>query len=197
MSDLPPPPPPPPGQPPSDQPPGYGYNAPPPPPSQPGVPRPAELLDRFLARLIDGVVVGVAYGILGAVLSPIFLHGFYHSRGEVFVYVAVLSVVFTVLTLGYFAFLESSRGQTVGKMVMKLRTVGPTGQNPTLEQAVRRNIFYAINLLRVVPVLGPLVAGVGGLVAVIMIAVGINNDTVNRQAWHDHFAGGTRVLKIG
>ncbi len=35
------------------------------------------------------------------------------------------------------------------------------------------------------------------LVAVIMIAVGINNDTVNRQAWHDHFAGETRVIKEG
>ena len=31
----------------------------------------------------------------------------------------------------------------------------------------------------------------------IMIAVGINSDTVDRQGWHDKFAGGTRVLKIG
>jgi hypothetical protein len=30
-----------------------------------------------------------------------------------------------------------------------------------------------------------------------MIAVGINNDPINRQAWHDHFAGETRVLKEG
>ena len=31
----------------------------------------------------------------------------------------------------------------------------------------------------------------------ILIAVGINNDTVNRQAWHDQFAGETRVWKLG
>ncbi len=30
-----------------------------------------------------------------------------------------------------------------------------------------------------------------------MIAVGINSDTVRRQGWHDHFAGGTYVLKVG
>ncbi len=30
-----------------------------------------------------------------------------------------------------------------------------------------------------------------------MIAVGINTDTLRRQAWHDKFAGGTQVLKIG
>ena len=35
------------------------------------------------------------------------------------------------------------------------------------------------------------------LVAAIMIAVGINKDTVNRQAWHDRFAGGTQVVREG
>ena len=30
-----------------------------------------------------------------------------------------------------------------------------------------------------------------------MIAVSINNDTVRRQGWHDQFAGGTYVLKVG
>ena len=48
-----------------------------------------------------------------------------------------------------------------------------------------------------VPVVGPAVGALTELAAVIMIAVGINNDTVSRQAWHDNFAGGTRVVKIG
>lgn len=182
----------------SDQPPpGYGYNAPPPPPQNPGLPRPAELLDRFVARLIDGVLIGVVYVVLAIILSPIFLTGFIHSRGEVFIYTAVLSVIMTVVSLGYFGFMESSRGQTVGKMVMKLRTVGPDGNNPTMEQALRRNIIYAASLLRVIPFLGALAAAAATVVGLILIAVGINGDPVNRQAWHDHFAGGTRVLKIG
>ena len=40
-------------------------------------------------------------------------------------------------------------------------------------------------------------AGLGALIGVIMIAVGINNDAARRQGWHDKFAGGTYVLKIG
>lgn len=178
------------------EPPEYGYTAPPPTPGPQG-PRPGELLDRFLARLLDGLIVGVGYGILSVILSPIFLQGFAYSTGEIFLYQAVLSVVFTALALGYFGYLESSRGQTVGKMALKLKTVGPTGENPTMEQAIRRNIFYAANLLAVIPWIGSFVGGVLGLVAVILIAVGINKDTVNRQAWHDHFAGETRVWKLG
>ena len=81
-------------------------------------------------------------------------------------------------------------------MLLKLKTTGPDGQNPTLEQAVRRDLFTAIGVLGVVPVLG-VFAGLLSLVASIMIAVGINNDTANRQAWHDHFAGETRVWKVG
>lgn len=182
----------------SEQPPvGYGYNAPPPPPPQPSGARPGELLDRFVARFLDGIVIGIAYFVISLVLTPVFLGGIYDSSAEIFFFTAVLSVVFTAVALGYFTYMESSRGQTVGKMVMKLRTVGPTGENPTREQAFRRNIFYAADLLMVIPFIGSLLAGAVSLVAVILIAVGINNDTVNRQAWHDHFAGETRVLKIG
>jgi uncharacterized RDD family membrane protein YckC len=182
----------------TDQPPeGYGYGQPQPP--QPGVPRPGELLDRFLARLIDFVLLAVVETILISVL----LVGTLMNRsvglggtGASYAANAVSVVLTTIITLGYFAFLESSRGQTVGKMVMKLRTTGPDGQNPTMEQALRRNIFTAIGIIAVVPLLGILSLPLQ-LVAVILIAVGINNDTVNRQGWHDHFAGETRVWKIG
>ena len=103
-----------------------------------------------------------------------------------------------MISLGYFAFFESSRGATIGKQLMKLKVVGPDGaSNPTMEQAVRRNIFLAFGLASIVPFVGSIIGGLGQLVAVIMIAVGINSDTVGRQAWHDKFAGGTRVLKIG
>ena len=66
-----------------------------------------------------------------------------------------------------------------------------------MEQSLRRNSFYAIQLAYIVPIVGAIFGGLAMLVAVIMIAVGINNDTVNRQGWHDRFAGGTRVFKIG
>jgi uncharacterized RDD family membrane protein YckC len=204
----------PPAGPPAEQPPTGDGSTPPPPPAPPppapgaynpgqaapppGVPRPGELLDRFLARLIDGVILGVAYGILYAIFSSIFLRGFTYSTGEWLLFWIFVSIISTALYLGYFGYLESSRGQTVGKQVLKLKVVGPDGvSNPTMEQAVRRNIWLGFGLLNIIPFVGAILGGLAELAAIIMIAVGINGDTVRRQAWHDKFAGGTQVLKIG
>ena len=158
--------------------------------------RPGELMDRFLARLVDGVVIGIAYAILSSILRGIFLEGLVYSTGEWLVYWTVLTLIWVPLALGYFAYLDSTKGQTLGKMVMKLRVLGPGGGNPTMEQSVRRNIIYAFQLAAIIPVLGSLVAGLAALIGAIMIAVGINNDPVRRQAWHDRFAGGTSVVKV-
>ena len=66
-----------------------------------------------------------------------------------------------------------------------------------MEQSIRRNIIYAANLVSIVPILGWIVGPLAALVGVIMIAVGINSDPVRRQGWHDRFAGGTSVVKVG
>lgn len=162
-----------------------------------GVPRPGELLDRFLARFIDGIILGVVYGIIAGIVGGVLITGF-RSGGELFLYYLIISVVSSALYLGYYAYLESSRGQTLGKMVMKLKTFGPDGvSNPTLEQAVKRNIYMAFGLAGIVPVIGSLLGGLASLAAVIMIALNINSDTVRRQHWFDNFAGGTQVMKIG
>ncbi len=92
--------------------------------------------------------------------------------------------------------LESSRGQTLGKMVMKVRTLGPSGTNPTTAEAIKRNAWTALGVLGAIPMIG----WVGSLLylgAVIYIAVTINSNTATRQGWHDTFAGGTRVVKTG
>ena len=206
-SSTPPPPPPPPaaGTPPppdttgATAPAGYGVG-----PVTPGVSRPGELLDRFLARLIDGVLIGIVYFILSLVLGSLLIReatlneDFTVDAGSTVLYYIVLGIVMTLLVLGYFAFLESSRGQTVGKMLMKLKVVGPDGnRNPTMAEAVKRNIWNAWPILLVIPVLGWILGPILVLVAEIMIAVNINNDTQRRQGWHDKFAGGTQVLKVG
>jgi uncharacterized RDD family membrane protein YckC len=176
------------------------------PPTGPGHPapgrttgtRPGELLDRFLARLVDGIILAVVDGIVvsGIIVGAIMGEGggLYYGAGD-YAAVAVSAVLSSALYLGYFAFLESTRGQSVGKMVMRLRVLGPEGGNPTLEQSVRRNIWVAFGVLGVIPVIGGLLGGLASLAAVIMIVVGINGDTANRQGWHDRFAGGTRVVK--
>jgi uncharacterized RDD family membrane protein YckC len=190
---------PPPGEPTPPPPPApSGSAAPPPPPPpppagaaapMPGAPgaaygpgQPGNLLDRFLARLIDGIIVGIVYFIIYIVLL---------SATSYFLAVFLSGVVGAALYLGYFGYLESNRGQTFGKQVMKLKTVGPDGHsNPTMNEAIKRNIWYALGVI-------PFVGGLAELASIILIAIGINGDPVNRQHWFDTFAGGTKVIKIG
>jgi len=157
--------------------------------------QPGNLVDRFLARLIDGILLAVVFAIINVVVGGIVYTG-YHSTGEIFLYYLVSGVLETVIALGYFGYLESSRGQTLGKQVMKLRTFGPDGQsNPTMEQAIRRNIFYALPLIAIVPVLGWILYVVAAIGSIVLIVMGINNDP-RRQHWFDKFAGGTQVTKV-
>jgi uncharacterized RDD family membrane protein YckC len=157
------------------------------PPNQVG--QPGNLTDRFVARVIDGVLVGVAGVVLNIVFA--FVSNSWLLTGF------VSAVITAAIYLGYFAYFESNRGQTLGKQVMKLKVVGPDHvSNPTLEQAVRRNIFMAFGIAGVIPIVGVLVGRLASLAAVIVIAVNINNDP-QRQHWFDKFAGGTQVIKVG
>lgn len=180
----------------------YQPGTPPPPPmeSAPGVGQPADLMTRFLARLIDYVllaivqifVVGVI--VVGAIMGST-TTGF--GSDATFAASAVSAVLGAAIYLGYFAFMESSRGKTVGKMALKLETRGAAGGKPTLDEAVKRNAFTAIGVIGIIPVLGWFLSPLLSLAAVIMIAVTINNNTATRQGWHDQFAGGTSVIKVG
>ncbi len=155
-------------------------------------------MDRFLARLIDGVGFGIVYGIIYGILGAIFLSGFYNSRGELFVFYLFLQVFSVAVYIGYNAWFESNKGATIGKQIMKLKVIGPDGEsNPTLQQAAIRSSFQALGLISIVPIVGPFLGTIAFIGAVIFIAVTINNDTVSRQGWHDKLAGGTTVLKIG
>jgi uncharacterized RDD family membrane protein YckC len=182
------------------------YPPPPPPPAGAAAPGaatqqygpgfPGNLLDRFLARLIDGIILAVVFAIIGAIFNPIVYSG-HHSLGEIFIYYLITGVIDTIIGLGYFAYMESSRGQTLGKMVLKLRVYGPDHQsNPTMEQGIRRNIYYAFPLIAIIPVVGWFLYPLAALAALILIVVGINSDP-HRQHWFDKFAGGTQVMKIG
>jgi uncharacterized RDD family membrane protein YckC len=177
-------------------PPAYGDYAPPAPQMQTG-PQPGGLGARFLARLIDGILVGIVQGV---VVSALIVNTIMDSDGgfygtDDYAASAVSGILSALLYVGYFAFMESSRGQTVGKMVLSLHTQGPDGGLPTMEQAIRRNLWAGLSVLAIVPVIGTLVGGLLELAIVILIAVGINGDAVARQGWHDKFAGGTRVVK--
>jgi uncharacterized RDD family membrane protein YckC len=185
---APPPPPPPMGQP------GYGpgYGAP---PSKAG--QPADLLIRFLARFIDGILVSIVSwiitriivgGIMGEPNSALGVTDSYAAN-------AVSAIISALLYLGYFTIMEARTGQTLGKMLLKLRTQGPDGGLPTTEQALRRNAWSGLGILGIVPFLG-VIAGLAQRVIVIGIAVTIHNSP-SKQGWHDTFARGTQVVRTG
>jgi uncharacterized RDD family membrane protein YckC len=163
----------------------------------PGVPRPGELLDRFLARLIDGILLAIVFGIVFSVLTAIIVTGI-RSTGELFLLALIYSIISVAAYIAYYAIFESGNGATLGKQLMKLRVVAPDGvSKPTMEQAVRRNLWYAVGLIGIIPIAGGFLGTLASIALAVYIAVTINSDTVNRQGWHDRFAGGTRVLKIG
>ena len=170
MSDLPPPPPP-----------------PPPPPTDPGSSAgqlvPVGPWPRFGARIIDGLVLFIPNAILAAILTDDTTTSFGGVGSEDFVYLLVT----TMLGFAYAVWLEASRGQTVGKMALGFKVVGPDGRLPSNDVALRRNAWL---LLGLIPLLGPLLS----FVAAIAIGVTISNDPFKRGT-HDNFAGGSAVVR--
>lgn len=77
---------------------------------------------RFVAALIDGIILGVAQSILGAILGM--------TAGRLFG---------IVIGVAYFAYFEGgATGQTLGKKVMNIRVVSTSGGQLPMGQAVIR-----------------------------------------------------------
>ncbi|GAA1761714.1 hypothetical protein GCM10009795_005220 [Nocardioides hankookensis] len=151
----------------------------------------ARLIDFVLLAIVNAVVVGVV--LVGAVLGE--------SGGMVMgadassiVASAVGAVVGALLSLAYFAVLESGGRQTAGKWLMKLRVVDAAAGAPSVEQAIRRNIWVAFGVAGVVPIIGGIVGGLAQLAAMVLIAIGINDGKSGGRGWHDRFAGNTLVV---
>jgi uncharacterized RDD family membrane protein YckC len=176
--------------------PGYGYGGP-----ASSVGQPADLLMRFLARLIDFILLGIVNGIIITIIvAGVFGlsggNGFGFGTGAGFAARAISAVITAVLYLGYFTLMEHHSGRTIGKMLLKLQTQGPDGSTPTTEQALKRNFWVALGILGVIPVVGAVIGSIAELVIVILIAVTIHSSPI-REGWHDKLAGGTRVIKAG
>jgi uncharacterized RDD family membrane protein YckC len=166
-----------------------------------GVGQPADLLNRFLARLIDYVLLAIVNAIVVTVVVVGTIMG--SSAGAYgiggsgnFAPRAISALLTAIIALAYFSLMEANTGQTLGKMALKLRTYGVGGGKPTLGEAIRRNAFTAFGIIGIIPVVGGWIGALASLVAVVMIAVTINNSPI-REGWHDKFAGGTKVIKVG
>lgn len=148
---------------------------------------------RFVAYLIDGVILGIPFGLVVMVLF-VMLGGFglmMHRRvGDPRVAAAVLGPMFLgflfamLLFVGlqwlYFAGLESSeREATFGKSAMSLRVTGLDGQRLSFGHATGR--FFSKVISGLIPL------GIGYIMA---------GFTEKKQALHDMIAGTLVVRKL-
>ncbi|BBZ04546.1 hypothetical protein MCHIJ_39830 [Mycolicibacterium chitae] len=172
-----PPPPPPYGQPGGYPPPQYGGY--PPAPGKPG-----GLGMRFLARVIDGIIVSIAAGLLGWLFGGL-------GDGQIAgvnTGIMVTGLFSGLLMFVYFVLFETNKGWTPGKKLLGLSVRGVGGApKPDARQAAVRNIF---TLLQLVPCLGWILAPI----AYIVIAVTISGSPT-KQGKHDELAGGTQVVQ--
>ncbi len=98
--------------------------------------RPAGLGPRFLARLIDSVVVAV---ILYLVMS---IFGLQENLP------LLAGGLAAAAALVYFIVCETQwGGTTIGKRLLGLRVIDPAGTRPSARQSVRRNVFIAVGAL--------------------------------------------------
>ena|SRR5689334_20631856 len=86
---------------------------------------------RFLAVLIDSIIVGIVNGIIGAAL-----HGG-----------TAVGLIATVITLAYYIVMEATQGATVGKMVLGLRVVRADGAPISWNESVIRNLLRIVDAL--------------------------------------------------
>jgi uncharacterized RDD family membrane protein YckC len=151
----------------------YGEPAAYPPP--PGGQEPGSLLLRFVARLIDGIIVNIVAFVLAFAIDAV-------------TNVWVTGLFSGLLMFIYFVAFETTQGWTPGKKMLGLSVHGPGGAaKPTAQQSAIRNSWTLLNII-------PFVGGLLVLVAVIVIAVTINSSPT-KQGKHDELAGGTQVVK--
>lgn len=90
------------------------------------------------------------------------------------------NALFSLAWFGYYVYFESSTGATLGKKLLNIRVVAADGTPPSMEAAAKRNIWMLFGLV-------PIIGGIAGFIAVIVIAVTINSQPANRGK-HDEFA---------
>ncbi|WP_127358673.1 RDD family protein [Actinacidiphila soli] len=122
------------------------YGSEPPPDPLQGMPPLANRGRRLLARIVDALIVGIpVYAIMGAA----FRNYDYHNTGASY----AESVIYAVIYLIYQVFMLTRHGQSLGKMLLKVR-VGmlADGSRPTTEAALKREATYA--LVPIIPCCG-------------------------------------------
>ena len=94
---------------------------------------------RFAAQFLDGLIIGVPVGMIVVGLAIVSMNGKGQPNG-LFFWMLLPSVIAVV----YEALMLKSRGQTLGKMAMKLKVVSPDGTELSGGQAWGRAVGRAL-----------------------------------------------------
>jgi uncharacterized RDD family membrane protein YckC len=90
---------------------------------------------RFVSILIDGIIVGIIQAAIAAVLGI--------SRDPFFI--PWWWILAFAIYIAYYTYLEGTRGQTVGKMITRIKVVREDGGKIDMNQAFTRNILRIID----------------------------------------------------
>jgi len=90
---------------------------------------------RFVSLVIDSLIISIIFGVLASILGAGMMRQGSWSVG-------LLSFAFYI---AYYTYLEGTRGQTIGKMITKIKVVREDGRPIDMEQAFKRNILRVID----------------------------------------------------
>ncbi|HOT07994.1 MAG TPA: RDD family protein [Methanotrichaceae archaeon] len=92
---------------------------------------------RLLALIIDNIIVGLIISLVGSFSGSGMMHP---GQGPWWI-----GILYFLIYFGYFTLMEGSRGQTVGKMIAKIKVVREDGRPIDMNQALLRNILRIID----------------------------------------------------
>ncbi len=96
---------------------------------------------RFVAILIDSIILGIIYWILGMIFG-VSATGSYMMPNVMLSWWGLLSFIIFLI---YYTYLEGTRGQTIGKMAMKIKVVKEDGSRIDMSAAFIRTILRIID----------------------------------------------------
>lgn len=105
---------------------------------------------RFVAVLVDSILLGIVFGVIGALFGQ-----FQVSGGSVSVSLTGVPAVLTfVIFFLYFIVLEAALGATLGKLLLGIRVVNVDGSRISWGASILRNILRIIDALPFAYILG-------------------------------------------
>src|SRR5215469_6601572 len=104
----------------------------------------ASWIDRFIAWLIDFIIVSIGLGMLFAVISIPFWIAFpqmFESTDMIMLFRSEVGywpsyIISSLVFMAYWTYFESTRGQSLGKMLLHLKTTDLTGKSIDLKTAL-------------------------------------------------------------